>query len=1382
MPVSISNLTSTWANSYFNYIGLGLNVNATEYNENSSIIKFSINDDEKLKLSPNGTLYVNGISLTTQTTELAELAYDKANSAYDIAIIGGGEISVVTIAAYDKANAANLLAYNTGIGANAFTSATIAGANTAVGAGANAFTTSTNTFLRSVIAGANTAVGAGANAFTTSTNTFLRSVIAGANTAVGTGANAFTTSTNTFLRSVIAGANTAVGAGANAFTSATIAGANTAVGAGANAFTTSTNTFLRSVIAGANTAVGAGANAYAASVGAGANAYLLSVIAGANTAVGTGANAYATATFLPSSSYTASDILTKIKTVDGSGSGLDADTVDGIQAASFLRSDAADTATGDITLKSGTFTNYSSTNTDITGLIPGSTGGGLIYAPSSAHLIIGLRENDVNDSFAIISGGGNYSTDITYDTVVARFLSNGNSHFGGNITVTGTVDGRDIATDGTKLDGIESGATADQTASEILSALLTVDGVGSGLDADLLDGYAASVGSTSGPADTIVLRNSSGDDYRRYGFASYFNMSHSVTTRSSETVFFSSTDSYIRKNDATGMRASLNVPTRTGGDASGTWGISITGDAGTLDGLDSTSFLRSNASDVFSGGVLQVYNDSAIDITNTGQINGLQVYQPTAGADALITFHVGGDYAFHFGLSGDDNQLSVGGWSMGANKYKVWHAGNDGSGSGLDADTLDTYQASDFPRKTENATISGDWIFNETINFNSTTATSLSTGAAWFSGSSGAILLDNGGHKRISWNDGGGNFNIRAGHYFNGSVIAAKGTNESDGGAVALVMSSDSAAGVFSVSVAPITVAGQTISSWTNTLKVDTTATSAGAGGLKYNEAQVWHAGNDGSGSGLDADLLDGEHGSYYSPLTITQLAYDKANSANLLAYNTGIGANAYSTATFLAKTGGIINGTLEVGGTSVSGAEGGEIRFTKAPTSTLSGSSIVLDNNGNNIRIFESGGTFRGYTFDLSTAGAGASTTLLNSTNLWSTMNMVNVKSYGAIGNGSNDDTSSINSAIAYINSNGGILYFPKGNYKVTSALTSITKGGIKIVGDGIGNTVITPVGTFTLFTIGGTSTRVYWMNIENIYIYGLNHTGIVFNLDHTQGISFYNVFLDNCYNPVNMRQVHNTTFEDFYCENIRGNYGMKIYASGSTRNSTTERSDILNLERVILAGNNSAGSSHANSCKLLHIDGFIASIYMDKVQLLRGHTGIYCVNSPGLPYGSYPQFIQGQNLDLEFNYYNAAYISHLEGLNITNLYCHGAVTDIGMNFGTNTSGIRLSNGKIAGHAAFGAVFNGTGIGLTDIDVYNNGTAVPNGYDGIYLSSTVNGFQMIGGSAGKAPWFSYTETQRYGINISSGAARSQLIGVRLNGNATGTYFGSATTSGLVTS
>ena len=37
----------------------------------------------------------------------------------------------------------------------------------------------------------------------------------------------------------------------------------------------------------------------------------------------------------------------------------------------------------------------------------------------------------------------------------------------GNVVVSGTVDGRDVASDGSKLDGIEANATADQTAAEI---------------------------------------------------------------------------------------------------------------------------------------------------------------------------------------------------------------------------------------------------------------------------------------------------------------------------------------------------------------------------------------------------------------------------------------------------------------------------------------------------------------------------------------------------------------------------------------------------------------------------------------------------------------------------------------------------------------------------------------------------------------------------------------------------------------------------------------------------------------------------------------------------------------------------------------------------
>jgi hypothetical protein len=77
----------------------------------------------------------------------------------------------------------------------------------------------------------------------------------------------------------------------------------------------------------------------------------------------------------------------------------------------------------------------------------------------------------------------------------------------GAITTNSTFDGRDVSVDGAKLDGIEAGATADQTAAQILTAIKTVDGSGSGLDADLLDGvnstgYVKYFQSTSAPSTT----------------------------------------------------------------------------------------------------------------------------------------------------------------------------------------------------------------------------------------------------------------------------------------------------------------------------------------------------------------------------------------------------------------------------------------------------------------------------------------------------------------------------------------------------------------------------------------------------------------------------------------------------------------------------------------------------------------------------------------------------------------------------------------------------------------------------------------------------------------------------------------------------------------
>jgi hypothetical protein len=130
-----------------NYVNAtGANVHTGLYREHTDKMYYLFNGYDK---EPEN----NHIGALSNNMTLAVLNADIRTSNLSL----GGVNALITItSAFDKANAANLLAFNTGSGSNTYILATIAGANAAVGAGANAFSAAT-------IAGANTAVGAGAN-------------------------------------------------------------------------------------------------------------------------------------------------------------------------------------------------------------------------------------------------------------------------------------------------------------------------------------------------------------------------------------------------------------------------------------------------------------------------------------------------------------------------------------------------------------------------------------------------------------------------------------------------------------------------------------------------------------------------------------------------------------------------------------------------------------------------------------------------------------------------------------------------------------------------------------------------------------------------------------------------------------------------------------------------------------------------------------------------------------------------------------------------------------------------------------------------------------------------------------------------------------------
>lgn len=180
-------------------------------------------------------------------------------------------------------------------------------------------------------------------------------------------------------------------------------------------------------------------------------------------------------------------------------------TIDGVDYG--VVSSTANGSGWDVTLSSGLTSNITSTAANFALRSYISTGGhtfefvgvGTDYSdhpdnggvPVEANQVIELNGGKVwqssTDHVGKFKAGNVLVVDQVSETVDLK-----DTTVTGNITVTGTVDGRDVATDGTKLDGIESGATADQTAAEIrfLVDSATDSNVFTDADHTKLDGIA----------------------------------------------------------------------------------------------------------------------------------------------------------------------------------------------------------------------------------------------------------------------------------------------------------------------------------------------------------------------------------------------------------------------------------------------------------------------------------------------------------------------------------------------------------------------------------------------------------------------------------------------------------------------------------------------------------------------------------------------------------------------------------------------------------------------------------------------------------------------------------------------------------------------------
>lgn len=162
------------------------------------------------------------------------------------------------------------------------------------------------------------------------------------------------------------------------------------------------------------------------------------------------------------------------------------------------------------------------------------------------------------------------------------------------------------------------------------------------------------------------------------------------------------------------------------------------------------------------------------------------------------------------------------------------------------------------------------------------------------------------------------------------------------------------------------------------------------------------------------------------------------------------------------------------------------------------------------------SGGTFTGAQAMGSGAWSGTGGITNDGTTDW-----FNVKAHGATGNGTTDDTTAINAAIALANASGGVVYFPKGTYVISGTGLTPIQTGVVLKGASKGSTTIKPASGFNADIIStpipatsGTAGFVQnFVGVESLTLDGSNMTGTT--AGQGNGIHFYGVrysFIRDC------------------------------------------------------------------------------------------------------------------------------------------------------------------------------------------------------------------------------------------------------------------------------
>jgi hypothetical protein len=378
----------------------------------------------------------------------------------------------------------------------------------------------------------------------------------------------------------------------------------------------------------------------------------------------------------------------------------------------------------------------------------------------------------------------------------------------------------------------------------------------------------------------------------------------------------------------------------------------------------------------------------------------------------------------------------------------------------------------------------------------------------------------------------------------------------------------------------------------------------------------------------------------------------------------------------------------------------------------------------------------------------------------------IVNVRDFGATGDGVTSDTAAFNAAINHINATAAhALYIPDGTYLV-GALNPITISGVSVYGDGAyGSELRDTSGTGNLLTFGTGSVTYDGGSISNLYfnVSGTSKTsGAAIYLNKTSQTFISNIRIANHFRGI---QITNSVLSWVTNVNIINPrpLGVGILINGTSGNDHY-------LRGVFIAGNPLA--QPLAGFKLDYTD----ATWMEGCGALSTGIGLYC--SPGAGQIVQHLFLSNNAFDTCANYGMlfqgggtgiVRRVMSTQDWSATNQLSN-ILIDPPNGSGFSFQGLRCYNGQQHGIYVLG----GEDVRITNSRIEGNGGGTGN-YDGIYIAANVNDISVTNTRIGSAEGFS--AVQRYGINIQAGTNANYIIDSNdLRGNITGAINAGAVT------